>query len=177
MISFASFVVKNNKMKIGDLVSVIDDDLKGKISAFKGNLVQIEDEHGFHYEIEKSKIVPQNHNIYDDISITAKKETSTKISKKNQTQPQSIDLHFEKLVNNPQNYESWERLMIQREELIEKLEYCRSNNMKKLNIIHGIGDGVLQNMVHEVLQGFAGIEYEDHDFFYHSTGNVLVTFL
>jgi hypothetical protein len=30
MISFASFVVKNNKMKIGDLVSVIDDDLKGK---------------------------------------------------------------------------------------------------------------------------------------------------
>ena len=65
----------------------------------------------------------------------------------------------------------------QSEKLIEKLEYCRSNNMKKLNIIHGIGDGVLQNMVHEVLQGFTGIEYEDHDFFYHSTGNVLVTFL
>jgi len=164
-------------VKIGDLVSVIDDDLKGKISAFKGNLVQIEDEHGFHYDIEKSKVVLYNHNIYDDISITAKKETSTKISKKNQTQPQSIDLHFEKLVNNPQDFESWERLMIQREKLIEKLEYCRSNNMKKLNIIHGIGDGVLQNMVHEVLQGFAGIEYEDHDFFYHSTGNVLVTFL
>ena len=164
-------------MKIGDLVSVIDDDLKGKISAFKGNLVQIEDENGFHYDIEKSKVVLYNHNIYDDISITVKKETSTKISKKNQTQPQSIDLHFEKLVNNPQDFESWERLMIQREKLIEKLEYCRSNNMKKLNIIHGIGDGVLQNMVHEVLQGFAGIEYEDHDFFYHSTGNVLVTFL
>lgn len=164
-------------VKIGDLVSVIDDDLKGKISAFKGNLVQIEDEHGFHYDIEKSKVVLHNHNIYDDISITAKKEMSLKISKKNQTQPQSIDLHFEKLVNNPQDFESWERLMIQREKLIEKLEYCRSNNMKKLNIIHGIGDGVLQNMVHEVLQGFAGIEYEDHDFFYHSTGNVLVTFL
>lgn len=164
-------------MKIGDLVSVIDDDLKGKISAFKGNLVQIEDEHGFHYDIEKGKVVLHNHNIYDDISITTKKETSTKISKKNQTKPQSIDLHFEKLVNNPQDFESWERLMIQREKLIEKLEYCRSNNMKKLNIIHGIGDGVLQNMVHEVLQGFAGIEYEDHDFFYHSTGNVLVTFL
>lgn len=164
-------------VKIGDLVSVIDDDLKGKISAFKGNLVQIEDEHGFHYDIEKGKVVLHNHNIYDEISITVKKETSTKISKKNQTQPQSIDLHFEKLVNNPQNFESWERLMIQREKLIEKLEYCRSNNMKKLNIIHGIGDGVLQNMVHEVLQGFAGIEYEDHDFFYHSTGNVLVTFL
>ena len=177
MISFASFVVKNNKMKIGDLVSVIDDDLKGKISAFKGNLVQIEDEHGFHYEIEKAKIVPQNHNIYDDISVVSKKETSRIISKKNQTQPQFIDLHFENLVKKPQEYEPWERLMIQREKLIEKLEYCRNNHLKKLNIIHGIGDGVLQNMVHEVLQGFAGIEYEDHDFFYHSTGNGEVTCL
>ena len=177
MISFASFVVKNNKMKIGDLVSVIDDDLKGKISAFKGNLAHIEDEHGFHYEIEKSKIVPQNHNIYDDISVVSKKETSKIISKKNQSKPQSIDLHFENLVKKHQEYEPWERLMIQREKLIEKLEYCRNNHLKKLNIIHGIGDGVLQNMVHEVLQGFAGIEYEDHDFFYHSSGNVEVTFL
>jgi hypothetical protein len=48
--------------------------------------------------------------------------------------------------------------------------------LKKLNIIHGIGDGVLQNMVHEVLQGFAGIEYEDHDFL-PQFGNVEVTFL
>ena len=164
-------------MKIGDLVSVIDDDLKGKISAFKGNLLQIEDEHGFHYEIEKSKIIPQNHNIYEDISVVSKKETSKIISKKNQSKPQSIDLHFENLVKKPQEYEPWERLMIQREKLIEKLEYCRNNNLKKLNIIHGIGDGVLQNMVHELLQGFAGIEYENHDFFYHSSGNVEVTFL
>ena len=82
MISFASFVVKNNKMKIGDLVSVIDDDLKGKISAFKGNLVQIEDEHGFLYEIEKSKIVPHHHNIYEDISVVSKKKTQLKFQKK-----------------------------------------------------------------------------------------------
>ena len=59
------------------------------------------------------------------IFLSLQKETSTKISKKNQTQPQSIDLHFEKLVNNPQDFESWERLMIQREKLIEKLEYCQ----------------------------------------------------
>lgn len=164
-------------MKIGDWVSVIDDDLRGKISAFKGELIQIEDEHGFHYEIEKSKIVPQNHSLYEEISIVAKKEFPVKASKKNLQKPQSIDLHFEKLVSNPVEFESWERLIIQREKLIEKLEYCRNNNLKKLNIIHGIGDGVLQNMVHEVLQGFARIEYDDHDFFYHSSGNILVTFL
>ena len=71
-ISMKILMFKMKIVKIGDLVSVIDDDLKGKISAFKGNLVQIEDEHGFHYDIEKSKVVLHNHNIYDDISITAK---------------------------------------------------------------------------------------------------------
>lgn len=165
-------------MKIGDLVSVLDVDLKGKIISFKGNLVQIEDEHGFHYDIEKQKIVLQNHHLYDTVSFVSKKDTKnvSLSSSKTKNQPQSIDLHFEKLVKNPQDFEAWERLMIQREKLIEKLEFCRENNIKKLNIVHGIGDGVLQNMVHEVLQGYAGIEYEDHDFFYHSTGNVLVTF-
>ncbi len=164
-------------MKIGDLVSVLDEDLKGKIISFKGNDVTIEDEHGFHHTLDEGKIVPQNREIYDAFSASPKKEQTSKLSKKNQNTPQSIDLHFERLVKNPQDYDAWERLMIQREKLIEKLEFCKANNLKKLNIIHGIGDGVLQKMVHEVLQGFAGIEYDDHDFFYHSTGNVEVVFL
>lgn len=163
-------------LKIGDLVSVIDEDLKGKIISIKGKLVKIEDEHGFCYDIETERIVPHNHNIYEAVSSVPKKDLNSGFSK-NKNNPHSIDLHFEKLVKKPNDFESWERLMIQREKLIEKLEFCRKNHIKKLNIIHGIGDGVLQNMVHEVLQGFAGIEYEDHDFFYHSSGNVEVTFL
>ena len=37
-ISMKILMFKMKIVKIGDLVSVIDDDLKGKISAFKGNL-------------------------------------------------------------------------------------------------------------------------------------------
>ena len=69
-------------MKIGDLVSVIDDDLKGKISAFKGNLVQIEDEHGFHYDIEKSKVVLHNHNIMMILLSLQKRKPLPKFLKK-----------------------------------------------------------------------------------------------
>lgn len=164
-------------MKIGDWVSVLDDDLKGKIISFQAHHVTIEDEHGFFHTIEKEKTVPQNQNLYDSISVVSTKEENLKASKKNQNTLHSIDLHFDRLVKNPIQYESWERLLIQKEKLIEKLEFCRKNKIKRLNIIHGIGDGVLQNMVHETLKGFAGIEYEDYDFFYHSTGNVVVTFL
>lgn len=163
-------------MKKGDAVAVLDDDLKGKISGFNGHLVLIEDEHGFVYEIEKTRVVVYSDNLYEEISFVEKKDLGSKKTSKGNA-VQTLDLHFHQLVKNPQKYEAWERLLIQRETLINKLEYCRNNNLKKLNVIHGIGDGVLQNMVHEVLRGFAGIEYEDHDFFYHSTGNVMVTFL
>lgn len=163
-------------MKIGDLVSVLDDDLKGKIFALKGNHVLLEDSHGFLHEIEKEKIVPQNESLYQQINKVEKKDIVHKKSNKNNAH-YTIDLHFDQLVKVPSEYNSWERLLVQKEKLIEKLEFCRAKRIRKLEIIHGIGDGVLQNMVHEVLQGFAGIEYEDHSFFYHSSGSVVVTFL
>lgn len=164
-------------MKIGDWVSVLDDDLKGKIFTFNAQWVQIEDEHGFLHEIEKTKITPYQESIYEKIPLIFTKEEARKNAKKKHNNETSIDLHFEKLVNDPQQFPAWERQMIQREKLIEKLEFCKENQIKKLNIIHGIGDGVLQNMVHDILRGFSGIEYDDHDFFYHSSGNILVTFV
>lgn len=164
-------------MKVGDLVSIIDEDFRGKIIALKGNSAIIEDEHGFEHEVEIKKLVPQNHSIYDGIKIEKKQETFSKNSQKNKISERVLDLHFEKLVKNPHDFEPWERLMIQKENLIENLEFCRQNFIKKLTVIHGIGDGILQEMVYDVLRGFAGIEFEEHDFFYHSSGNVEVIFL
>ena len=40
-------------MKVGDLVSVIDDNLKGKVLNIIANQVKIEDEHGFTYNLNK----------------------------------------------------------------------------------------------------------------------------
>ncbi|MGZ5273790.1 MAG: hypothetical protein ACXWCA_05710 [Kaistella sp.] len=41
--------------------------------------------------------------------------------------------------------------------------------------MHGIGDGVLQRMVHDYLVGQTNLEFDDHDFFYHQRGSVMVT--
>ena len=51
-------------MKIGDSVSVVDDQVKGKITAIKGNKIIIKDEHGFEYDYSKEEIVLQEANIY-----------------------------------------------------------------------------------------------------------------
>ncbi len=163
-------------MKTGDLVSILDENFKGKITSLQGRFAVVEDEHGFEHRVELQKLVPQNPTIYEGTHIIKKQESTIKNSKKNVKSERVLDLHFEQLVPNPQDYDSWERLFLQKEKLMEQLDYCRKNFIRKLTIIHGIGDGVLQDMVYETLRGFAGIDYEENDFFYHSSGNVVVTF-
>jgi DNA-nicking Smr family endonuclease len=87
-----------------------------------------------------------------------------------------LDLHFQHLVKNPHDYDSFERLFIQKERLIETLNFCRKNNLKKLEIIHGIGDGVLQRMVWDVLESQTNLDFYNKDILHHQSGAVLVDF-
>ena len=61
-------------MKIGDKISVIDDDLKGTITSVKGAVVVFKDEHGFTHQERKEKVVVQNPEIYENVAIVRKAE-------------------------------------------------------------------------------------------------------
>lgn len=163
-------------MKIGDKVSVIDDDLNGTITSVSGDTVCFRDEHGFTHQFPKKQIVVQNRDIYEDLKIEYKQEHRKNQSKKHNKNPLVLDLHFEKLVPNPNQYESFERLLIQKEKLLETLEFCRKNHLKKLEIVHGIGDGVLQSMVYDVLESQTGLEFLNRELLHHQSGAVLVHF-
>ncbi len=164
-------------MKVGDLVSVIDENLKGKVLKINADQVKIEDEHGFTYQFSRDQLTIIDTDLYANAPIIRKKENSKVISKKHHKAPLKLDLHFNFLVNNPSDYEAFDRLMIQREKLLETIDFCRKNRIKTLLIIHGIGDGVLQKMVYDVLEGLSNVEYDSDGFFYHQSGNVEVRFL
>lgn len=162
-------------MRIGDKVAAIDDDLKGVITSVKGDTVVFKDEHGFTHQFGKNQVVLQNPDIYKEVGTVQKPEISKPVSKKHNRKHLVLDLHFEHLVKNPSEYDAFERIFIQKEKLMETISFCRKNNLKKLEIIHGIGDGVLQKMVYDYLNAQTNLEFEDHDFFYHQTGSVMVT--
>lgn len=162
-------------MKIGDKVSVLDDDLKGVITSVKGEIAVFRDEHGFTHQYKKHQLVLQNPHLYENLKTVPKPEIRKPLSKRHHKNHLVLDLHFENLVKNPGEYDAFERIFMQKEKLIQTLDFCRKNNLKKLEIIHGIGDGVLQKMVHDYLLGQTNIDFEDHDFFYHQTGSVIVT--
>ncbi|GAB0155719.1 hypothetical protein CHRYSEOSP005_09810 [Chryseobacterium sp. Alg-005] len=163
-------------MKIGDKVSVVDEDLGGVVTSVKENIVVFKDEFGFTYQYPKEKLVPKNADLYDNIRVEKKPEPKKMISKKHQKNHLVVDLHFHHLVKNPNDYDSFERLFIQKEKLLEVLEFCRKNHLKRLEIVHGIGDGTLQKLVWDTLQSQTSIDFYNKEILHHQSGAVMVDF-
>ncbi|SHF22271.1 Smr/MutS family protein [Chryseobacterium takakiae] len=163
-------------MKIGDKVSVVDEDLSGIVTSVNGNIVVFKDEYGFTYQYPKEKLVPKISDLYENIKIVKKAEPKKNISKKHQKNALVLDLHFHNLVKNPNDYDSFERLFIQKERLLETLSFCRKNHLKRLEIVHGIGDGVLQRMVLDVLESQTGLDFYNKEILHHQSGAVMVEF-
>ncbi|MEA1850389.1 Smr/MutS family protein [Chryseobacterium sp. MHB01] len=163
-------------MKIGDKVSVVDEDLSGIVTSVNGNIVVFKDEYGFTYQYPKEKLVPKSSDLYENIKIVKKPEPKKNISKKHQKSALVLDLHFHHLVKNPNDYDSFERLFIQKERLLETLSFCRKNHLKRLEIVHGIGDGVLQRMVWDILESQTGLDFYNKEILHHQSGAVMVEF-
>ena len=163
-------------MKIGNKVSVVDEDLSGVITSVNGNIVVFKDEYGFTYQYPKEKLVPKDGEIYENIKIIKKAEPRKVVSKKHDKSPLILDLHFQNLVKNPHDYDSFERLFLQKEKLIQTINFCRKNHLKRLEIVHGIGDGVLQNLVWDVLESQPNLDFYNKEILHHQSGAVMVEF-
>lgn len=163
-------------MKIGNWISVIDEDLSGKITSVKGNIVVFQDEYGFTHQIEKEKLVLRNHQLYENIKVENKFEHTKIKSKKHAKNQLVLDLHFNQLVKNVGDYNSFERLFLQKEKLLKTLEFCRKNKIKKLEIIHGIGDGTVQRMVNDILENQTHLDFHNTAVLEEDSGSVVVLF-
>ncbi|MFY7843480.1 Smr/MutS family protein [Chryseobacterium sp.] len=163
-------------MKIGDKVSVVDEDLSGMVTSVKGNIVVFKDEYGFTHQYPKEKLVPKISDFYENTPIIKKAEPKKVISKAHQKNHLVLDLHFHNLVKNPNDYTSFERLFIQKERLVETINFCRKHNLKRLEIVHGIGDGVLQKMVFDTLESQTNVDFYNKEILHHQSGAVMVEF-
>ncbi len=109
-------------MKVGDKISVVDDNLKGKITTIKGKIVTMEDEHGFSYDFNLNEIVLQEPEIYKGLKTIFKIEKQRPISKKHAHKPLVLDLHFNHMVKNSGSFSAFERITLQKEKLLDTLD-------------------------------------------------------
>lgn len=157
------------RFKIGHKVSILDENVEGIVMGItpKGNVIVAVD--GFDYEYPEKKLVNlmKNHSIEVGRSDVYKKELShldRLKSEKFQTADGTweLDLHFHEIADEIEQKKipSEKKLMYQLEyfkKVLEKASYCR---VKRLIVIHGVGEGILKAQIREVLIE-KGIVFQD----------------
>lgn len=163
-------------MKIGDQVSHKNLDLRGVITSVNGSIVVIKDEHGFTHKLDKTDLVPDASSLFESLKVNDTKKEDQKTRHKSKKDYSTLDLHFDKLVEVPEFYDASERLHIQKTALLERIEFCKKNKISPLHIIHGLGQGVLQEMVIETLESKAFLEYRHTEVLKEQSASVIVYF-
>lgn len=72
-----------------------------------------------------------------------------------------IDLHIDELLDSYSTLTNTEILSVQLERFEKEIQYCLSNGIKKLIVIHGVGNGKLKQEIVSILKTIEDITYYD----------------
>jgi hypothetical protein len=93
-----------------------------------------------------------------------------------QTTPREaeVDLHIHELVDDPANLEKSEILEFQKNYFIRCLESAIGSHFLKVTFIHGVGNGILRDVILDILKNYKGIEVFDAPMQKYGVGAVVV---
>lgn len=160
-------------MKIGDLVEVIDDTVRGKIVNMDADVITVLTSEGFELSYDKSELVKiekrSNLSInFSDLdgdsllkNIEKKKKNISKKEKK--SPPMEVDLHIHQLVKSTKNMTNHEMLTLQVETARKQLEFAIVKRIQRVVFIHGVGEGVLRTEL-EYLFGRYNVKFYDAEY-------------
>lgn len=72
-----------------------------------------------------------------------------------------IDLHIEELMESHSGLTNAQILAIQLEHFEKEMDYCLNNGIRKLIVIHGVGNGKLKQEILSILKTIEGISFYD----------------
>ena len=151
------------KFNIGDRVLFKNEILEGKIirinSDYKVTVISLD---GFEMNVQIKDLVKIEEGT-DQItsygtSFNSKEDSDKKLVKQRRKKKShsvlKVDLHVELLISNFQSMDNSEIVQIQLRECYNAIEKALNSNIIKLEIIHGIGQGVLKDEVHAILRSY-----------------------
>lgn len=164
-------------MKKGDTVKVIDENWIGVLTQIHGEMIGFEDAYGFEHQLHCSEVIVVSKEIdylLKDELPKDRFELNKKNSIKQAKRLYTIDLHLDKIGYQIKKTEPWERFFIQKNHFLKHMELAKQKNYQHIEIIHGIGDGVLQKELYQWLKEMRHIDFDDNAFFRESSGSVKI---
>ena len=154
------------RFEIGKQVAVVDDVLKGRVTAVYGEMIEVQDDEGMIYQFHEKELILLRDDQYEltkfsDINNPLLKEKSDSENKKKSPFTKSksevvfeVDLHINQLVDNTRNMDNYDMLTLQLNTAKRKLEYAISQRFSKVIFIHGVGEGVLKKELQYLFQKY-----------------------
>jgi dsDNA-specific endonuclease/ATPase MutS2 len=153
-------------LEIGNNVAVLDDVIKGKVTAINGKTITVQTNDGMLFRFEANELVKidkEQHELtkYSDINNRLLKEKiNEKSSKKSLFTKQKnevileVDLHINQLVNSTRNMDNFDMLNLQLDTAKRKIEFAISKRISKVVFIHGVGEGILKGELLRLLSKY-----------------------
>ena len=154
------------QFKPGDKVVFLSEQGGGVIQEIvSATMVCLLDDMGFErrYPINALALVRSANIPVDEHKLKQKPQEETiKTSKKQvKNQVHMIDLHIEELINDYRGMTNHEKLQLQLSHFKKAFNHCAQKRIKRLQVIHGVGEGVLRAEIHNYLRQFSGTEFHD----------------
>ncbi|WP_191859800.1 Smr/MutS family protein [Hanstruepera ponticola] len=163
--------------KIGDKVSVLDEDITGTIVRIEGAAVIIETDDGFELDFNKRELVLVNTSelsgdIFSKSSIVEivhekdrpKRNPQKKTKSKERLQPpMEVDLHIHQLTNQ-KGMSNYDMLSLQLETAQRQLDFAIKKRIQKVVFIHGVGAGVLKTELEYLFGRYNNVKYYDANY-------------
>lgn len=159
-------------LKIGDTVSLINSTEIGTILKIEGEEAEVLLEHGFEEWIPLREMVLRK--ALNIGAVRSKDRPATRLERgrgqAHAPEYLEVDLHFEALVDFPKNFSAHEKLSIQLNEVRKALDRAKRGGIKKVILIHGVGQGRLRDEIYALLERMDRLSFYDASYAQYGKG-------
>tara|TARA_B100000513_G_C11858872_1_gene172028 strand:+ start:84 stop:614 length:531 start_codon:yes stop_codon:yes gene_type:complete len=175
----------DNKIRIGDKIKFLDSEGGGEVISILENIYIILTNEGFEEKHSINNIFKVNHELEKSLKSTyipnsfkkLNQDTKKKSIFKSKTPLiWEIDIHIENLIDNIHHMNNHEIVNYQLDKCEDIIHKALKAKIHKLVIIHGKGQGVLRQEVHNLLNSYQ-LDFKDSDYMRYSGGATDVFFI
>ena len=166
------------KIKLGDTVETIDDEISGIVTKISGPTITIEDTDGFEFQFEAHELIGITSEtsieqaLYEsDIDAVKREKEATKrrpaptVKPKERHAPKfEVDLHIHHLTTSSRGMTNYDMLNLQLDRARRQLEFAIRKRIPKIVFIHGVGEGVLRQELETLFGRYNNVKFYDADY-------------
>ncbi|KZS41154.1 DNA mismatch repair protein MutS [Aquimarina aggregata] len=162
---------------IGDMVSVLDEPITGRVLNIKDSEVVIETEDGFDMTFHIKEVVKVQSGemvipSYDEIHKNLQEKDVFKKKPKRPIQrpkersvpAMEVDLHIHKLVKSTKGMANHDMITLQLDTAKRQLDFAIHKRIPKVIFIHGVGQGVLKEELKYLFGRYDNVRVSDADY-------------